>query len=152
MIRDAIFKPKPTEPPVGQVKLNLLTQTPFRADRIAVANQQHPDHQLRIDRRAARMTVKRQKLGAQPAQVKDAIKPTQQMIMRNTIFYIEFVKQTVLLPNLFTQHHHSLCPISTESGNHASRPYSTEFFNSLGYNRTWTAMLKRVRFSAQSGH
>ena len=58
VIGDSVLKAEPTKPAIGQVKFNLLTQSPFRADRIAVTNQQHADHQFRINRRTARVAVK----------------------------------------------------------------------------------------------
>jgi hypothetical protein len=107
MIGDHILKPEPTEPPVGQVEINLLTEPPFRADRVAIADQQHPDHQFRINRGATRMAVKGRKLGAQPAQIKDRVETTQQVIARHTVFEIELIKKTVLLSNLLAQHQRS---------------------------------------------
>ena len=79
MIGNRILKPEATEPPVSQIKLYLLTQPTVGADRIAVADQQHPDHQFGINRRAARMAVKRRKFGTQPVQIKHRVDPTQQV-------------------------------------------------------------------------
>jgi hypothetical protein len=75
------------------------------------------------------MAVKRRKLGAQPAQVKDGVDPAQQVISWNPIFQIERVKQTVLTPNLFAQHHRS--PLQYRQiqgimpGNRVQRSFST---------------------------
>ena len=59
---------------------------------MAVADQKHPDHQLRIDRRASRMTVERRKLGAQPTQIKNRIDQAKQMIGGNAVFKIELIE------------------------------------------------------------
>ena len=57
VIRYPVFQPKPAEPAIGQIQLDLLAEPPFRTDRIAVAHQQHPDHQLGADRGAAGVAV-----------------------------------------------------------------------------------------------
>ena len=49
MVRHRIFKTQAAEPAVRQVQVNLLTQAAFRADAEAVADDQHADHQFRID-------------------------------------------------------------------------------------------------------
>ena len=41
------------------MKFDLLAQPPFKADAIAVADNEHPDHQLRIDRGPSDVTVER---------------------------------------------------------------------------------------------
>ncbi len=51
------FEAEATEPAIGQIEMHLLTETALGADRVAVSDQQHPDHQLRIDRRAASRAV-----------------------------------------------------------------------------------------------
>jgi hypothetical protein len=37
---------QPTEPAIGQIEMSLVTQPSLGTDAIAVAHQQHPDHQL----------------------------------------------------------------------------------------------------------
>lgn len=76
MVWNRVLETEPTEPPVSQINFNFLTQPTFRADRIAVADQQHPDHQFWIDRRTTRMAAKWLKLGTQPGQVKHCVEPT----------------------------------------------------------------------------
>ena len=92
VVGNLVFKPEPAEPPVGQVKLDLLAQPTLETDRIAVADQQHPDHQLRIDRRASRVAVERRKLGAQPTQIKNRVDPAKQMIAWDAVFKIELIE------------------------------------------------------------
>ena len=57
VIRHLVLKPEAAEPAIGQIEIDLLAQTPLGADAEAIAHDQHPDHQLRIDRRAARTAV-----------------------------------------------------------------------------------------------
>ena len=47
------------EPAIGEVQVHLLAQPPLRADAHAVADDQHPHHQLGIDRRPAHVAVER---------------------------------------------------------------------------------------------
>jgi hypothetical protein len=44
------------------MQLYLLAQLPLKADAIAVAHRQHPDHELGIDRRSANVAVERREL------------------------------------------------------------------------------------------
>jgi hypothetical protein len=48
---------EPAEPSIGEVKRHLLAQLPLRAQVVAVTDNQHPDHQLRIDRWPADLAV-----------------------------------------------------------------------------------------------
>src|SRR6185312_9811389 len=59
MVRDAVLKPQIAKPSIGQVDLNLATELPLRSDREDIANDEHPDHQYRIDRRPAGLGVVR---------------------------------------------------------------------------------------------
>ena len=49
MIRHRPIQTEPTEPPVGQIEVDLLTQAPLRSDAEAVSDQEHPNHELGID-------------------------------------------------------------------------------------------------------
>jgi hypothetical protein len=52
MIRDIARKPKPAKPAISKVQVDFLTQPPFGSNAKAIAHDQHPDEQLRIDRGA----------------------------------------------------------------------------------------------------
>ena len=71
------------EPAIGKLQMNLLAQPPFRTDTEDVAHQKHPDHQFRIDRRAAGLAVERRKPFAHIAKVDEPVNHTQQVIGRN---------------------------------------------------------------------
>src|SRR5215469_367091 len=47
-----------TEPAIGKVKLHFLAQPTLRTDAVAIADNQHPDHELGVDRRPADLAVK----------------------------------------------------------------------------------------------
>src|SRR6202007_814080 len=44
-------RPSRKKPPIGQIEVDLIAQAPLRSNAEAVADQEHPDHQLGIDRR-----------------------------------------------------------------------------------------------------
>jgi hypothetical protein len=50
VIRHRTLQAEPAEPPVGQIEVNFIAQTPLRSDPEAVADQEHPDHQFEINR------------------------------------------------------------------------------------------------------
>ncbi len=62
--------------------MHLLAEPPLRSDAEAVADDQHPDQQLGIDRRAARMAVEVREMRADAAQINKAINRTQKVILR----------------------------------------------------------------------
>ena len=49
VIRNLVLKAQPTEPSVRQVDPNVPTQRPLRSNGKDVADDEHPDHQHRID-------------------------------------------------------------------------------------------------------
>jgi hypothetical protein len=136
VIGHLVLEPEPAEPSVGKVHLDLPAQPTLRTDRIAIADQEHPDQQLRVDRRATGVAVVRCKLGTKPAQVENRVDPTQQVIARNPIIQTELVKQTILPSQPLTHHDPNLQPIASGSGNHDRKPISTEFFNKLSHKKT----------------
>ena len=71
---------EPAEPAIGEIEVNLFAQPPLRADAEAVTDDQHPDHQLRIDRRPARLAVERPQLLADVAEVHEPVDRPQQVI------------------------------------------------------------------------
>lgn len=97
MVRHRILQAKAAEPPIGQVQMHFLTESAFGADAIAVADNQHPNHQFGIDGWAAGMAVVIGQLLAQVAQIKALIDAAQQMILGNVVFKIEAVEQPALV-------------------------------------------------------
>ena len=89
---------EPAEPAIRQVQVNLLAQPALGADAEAVADDQHADHQLRIDRRAAGVAVERREMVAQLAQIEEAIDAAQQVAARDVIVEIEGVEELSWLP------------------------------------------------------
>ena len=46
VIGNPVVEIETAKPPIGEVQFDLLAQLPLEADAIAVAHDQHPDHQL----------------------------------------------------------------------------------------------------------
>jgi hypothetical protein len=57
VIRYRPIQAEPTEPPIGQIEVDLIAQPPLRSNAEAEADEKHPDHQLRIDRRPTYTTI-----------------------------------------------------------------------------------------------
>src|SRR6476646_838169 len=89
VIRHGVLQPQSAEPPVRQVELHLFAQAPLGANTEAVSNDQHPDHQFRINRGPTGVAIERSEMAAQLAQIKESINPAQQMIGRNVSIEIE---------------------------------------------------------------
>ncbi|HUC09452.1 MAG TPA: hypothetical protein VL985_03390 [Stellaceae bacterium] len=59
VIRDRTFELQATKPLICKIEVRLVAQSPLGSQTIAVADQQHSDHQLGITRGPPRMTVER---------------------------------------------------------------------------------------------
>jgi hypothetical protein len=59
MVWDLVFEIELAEPAIRQVKLNVLGEPALRADAVAVAHDEHTDHELGIDRGASDVAVVR---------------------------------------------------------------------------------------------
>src|SRR2546423_783214 len=59
MVRNLIVEIELAEPAIGKMQRHLLAQPALMANAIAVTDQEHPDHQLGIDRGPADVAVKR---------------------------------------------------------------------------------------------
>ena len=61
------------KPAVGEVQVDLLAQPPLGANAKAIADDQHPDHQLRVNRGPTHLAVKRRQLAPQSVEVDRSI-------------------------------------------------------------------------------
>ena len=117
VIRNRIFQAEATEPAVGEVEMDFFAQASLGADAIAVTNDQHADHELRIDRGTSGVAVVIRQVLAQFTQVKAAVHAAEEMILGNVFVEVEGVKQLVLTARS-TSHHHS-APRVTDDGKHS---------------------------------
>src|SRR6266700_4573216 len=106
MIGNLVIELEAAEPTITEMKFDLLAQLPFKADAIAVADNEHPDHQLRIDRGPPDVAVDRRQLLAKIDQHPrdDWIEPALEMIRWNLFFEVEKVEQLALIDRLATHH------------------------------------------------
>lgn len=76
--------------------MDLFADPPFGPDTEAVADQQHADHQFRVDRGPAGVAVKRDQMLTNAAEVDEAVNSADQVILRDMIFKRELVEQRTL--------------------------------------------------------
>src|SRR5580765_7467952 len=128
--------PRGLTSPIGEIQLHFTADQPLRTDRKDIPYDQHPDHQLRIDRRATHRGIMRCKFAAKPGKIESNIDLPYQMIFGNRVAKIKLVEQLTLV-TLQTAHHGSTSPrFASTQRNHASWPLSTDFCNKIGTFRT----------------
>src|SRR5215475_14267357 len=133
MVRHLVVEIEATEPAIGKVKLHFLAQPALRTDAVAVADNQHPDHELGVDRRPADLAVEGPQLLAKVSHYPrhHRIDAAKKMVPRNTTFEVEEIEQLALIDILST--HHDPPPLPRTSGrrNHDSSTTTSDFFNSI---------------------
>jgi hypothetical protein len=77
------------EPTIREVEMNLFAQAALGANAEAVAHDQHTDHEFRVDRRPARVTVVRREMLAKFVELEVAINAAQQVRAGNMIIKVE---------------------------------------------------------------
>jgi hypothetical protein len=117
------------KPPVRKVKFELFAQPPLEADAVAIADDQHPDHKLGINRRPAYIAIEGCELLAKLKQYPchNRIDPAQQMARWDAPLEVEQVKQLALIARLST-HHGKPPPLGASSRrNHCSSKITSPF-------------------------
>jgi hypothetical protein len=123
---NVVFNAQPTEPSIGQVQCDFLAQLSFRAYAVAVTDNHHSDHQLRIDRRTAEVTVVRREMFTQSAEIQHRIDAAQQMIFRDVVCETKVVEE-LILTIVLASHHAKGFPLARRSLlRHHTRSFSTE--------------------------
>ena len=108
MIGDVAIEPQATEPAIGQTEVDLLAQPAFRANAEAVADDQHPDHQLRIDRRATDVAVVRSQMRPQTGQIDEPVDLAKQVTVRDVPLKAKALEQRLLHHPPLTHHRPNL--------------------------------------------
>jgi hypothetical protein len=126
VIRNAVFQPKATEPTIGQIQVNLFAEASFRANAETVTNDQHADHQFRINRRPARVAVVAGKVLTQITQIEKLIYTSKQVISRDVTIEIEGVKQSILTAALLSHHLEALRQCTPRSDISRQRKFRTQ--------------------------
>jgi hypothetical protein len=62
MVRHRVLQAESTEPAIGQIEMDLFAQSALGTNAKAVTDDQHPYHQLWIDRRPPGVTVERREV------------------------------------------------------------------------------------------
>src|SRR3569832_1062384 len=85
MLGYRILQAQATEPAVGQIELDFFAQAPLGTNAIAVADDEHADHQLRVVRGPASSAVKAGKMASHVTQIKVAVNYHQLLIGRYVV-------------------------------------------------------------------
>src|SRR5215207_1491079 len=148
MIGHVAVETQSTKPPICQVEVHLLAQAPFRADAEAVADDQHADQQLRIDRRPTDGAVKRRQLLPQPIEFYKSVDRAQQMRHRNMLLKRKLVKQSVL-PDAVFPHHQTHSDPPTGLNQLAPARATPYFFNGIAPKRPSSLGHRSARLGAE---
>src|SRR5262245_14852004 len=146
MVRHFVLEIEATEPAIGKVKLHFLAQPALRTDAVAVADDQHPDHEFGVDRRPADLAVEGPQLLAKVSHYPrhHRIDAAKKMVPRNTTFEVEEIEQLALIDILPT--HHDPPPLPRTSGrrNHDSSTTTSDFFNNIDPDRKSACCRQRL--------
>ena len=137
-MRNLVVEVELAEPPVGQMQLDFLAQLALRADAVAVADDEHPDHQLGIDRRAADVAVMGLELLVQVGERHrhEHVHPPQQVVLGDAIFEPELVEQPALIAPLPPHHRPALrCRSIDQPPESRFAGLLKPFFDSIGQTR-----------------
>ena len=104
VVRHVALQAEPAEPAIGEVEMHLLAEPPLRADAEAVADDQHPDHQLRVDRGPPDLAVEGPQMRADARQVDEAVDRAKQVVGRDVPLQAELVEQRLLHHRPFAHH------------------------------------------------
>jgi hypothetical protein len=90
--------------------MDLLAQPPFRADAIAIADNQHPDQQLGVNRRPSGRAVKWRQVRPNLAKIDETVDRSQHMVDGHLLLERELIKQSTLIDLPLTHHYlHPCC-------------------------------------------
>ncbi len=128
MIGHRAVESQAAEPAIRQVEMHLLTQPALGTDAERVTDNQHPDHQLGVDRGSPRLTVVRPQMIADVRQINETVDRAQQVARRDMILEAEAVKQRLLHHRPLT-HHQPVSPASPEALNQSVKTTSSGSFS-----------------------
>ena len=94
---DLVLDAQAAEPAVRHVDLDLTAQQPLRANAKHVADDEHPDHEHRIDRGPTDLGVVRRQLRMYPRQIENRRDTAHEVIVRNHLFKAKRIEQLSLI-------------------------------------------------------
>ena len=132
MVRHGAVQAEAAEPAVGQVEVDLGAELPFRADAAQVADQQHADHQLGIDREPPDRAVVGRHDTADERRIEQGIDGAQRVVGRHMVLDPERVEQR--LRHYSLAHHcrlHRTVEINESRHPPRSNSYHRSFLNGI---------------------
>src|SRR3974377_1058242 len=96
MARARPTQPKPAKPAICQIEVDLFTEPTLRTDPEAVADQQHPDHQLGIYRWPADAAVEARELAPELTELDKPVYRAKEVIRGNVPFKRELIEERSL--------------------------------------------------------
>jgi hypothetical protein len=152
VVGNLVVEIEPAEPPVGKVKRHLLAQLPLRANAEAVADEMHPDQQLRVDRGPADVAVKWTQLLVQVAEHggHEHVDPAQQVTLRDHVIEEELVEKARLI-SILAPHHSQTLPLSLHQQESPFDAALNSFFDSIDPKPTFGARTPNSRQAATAG-
>jgi hypothetical protein len=92
MVRDLAIKTKPTKPTIREIEMNFLAQAALRPYVHAIADDQHADHELRINRWAAGAAIERLQRLTDVIEIEMPVDASQHVIRRDMIVEAEIIE------------------------------------------------------------
>ena len=108
MIGNLGVEPQSAEPAIGQIEIDLLAQPTLGTNAEAVADDEHPDHQLRINRGPPHVAIVGPQMRPNLGQVDETVDLAQQVIVRDAPLQTEAVEQRLLHHPPFAHHRPNL--------------------------------------------
>src|ERR1700704_1740879 len=124
--------PRPDEPTIEQIVMQLFHQLAFRADGVERLQQKRPQQPLRRDRRSSLLRVKLRKFTVQCGKhfIDNTTDQPQRMVLGHSLFKIHIGKQFTR-PYIRTAHRSLRYPPAQESDSPYNVSPAIEFFSSL---------------------
>ena len=129
VVRDPVIQIEAAKPAIGQVQVHLFTEPPFRPDAEAIANQQHPDEELRIDRRTTSVAVEISEVSTDRGQIHEPVDGSKQVVLWDLILKRKLVEQRRLRLLPWSHHRqssHPLAELNQHGALRSSASFSTE--------------------------
>src|ERR1700722_17453581 len=123
------------------MQFDLLAKPPLKANAVAIANDEHADHQLGVDRWSPDLAVERRQLLPELSQypTHNRIDAAKEMAFRDALLEVEEIEQLALIDRLPT-HHDPPPPLKASTKrNHDSPIISSDFFNTIDLERTFSS-------------
>jgi hypothetical protein len=94
VVRNLVVEIEAAEPAIGEVQRDLFAKPPLKANAVAVTDDEHADHHLRVDRRPADLAVERSQLLSKLSQypTHNRVDAAKQMAFRDALLKVEEIK------------------------------------------------------------